>query len=166
MPAYLCRWMNGDVSLVMADDRDDAVIRLDEFGNAEEAELYEIEDLMVDLRLEDDGTLAIAQWGDLTREALMGIAFPHLEAAMHDALDDGEDLDAAGQAGRFLAAVEFERTRLRPVEGQGEEGRQARTEIGREVQSSMGAPAVLIDRLVEAVGTKILEKAKPKGPKN
>jgi hypothetical protein len=158
--------MNGDLSLVMAEDRDDAMIRLDEFGNAEEAELYEIGDLMVDLRLEDDGTLAIAHWGDLTREAIMELAFPHLEAAMHDALDDGEDLDAAGRAGRFRAAVELERTRLRPEEGQSTEGPQARTELGREVQRSMGAPAVLIDRLVEAVGEKILEKAKPKGPAN
>ena len=156
MPAYLCRWMNGDVSIVMAADPEDAVIRLDEFGNADHAELYEIEDLMIDFRLEDDGRLRIQQWGDLTIETLMEKAFPHLNTAIRESLDGGEEVREGVSSERIRAVVELERTRL--LSDEEEEGPQARTEVGREVQQTMGAPAALIDRLSEQVGKKILEE--------
>ena len=35
MPVYLCRWPNGEVSIVQARDKTDAIFRLDEFDNAE-----------------------------------------------------------------------------------------------------------------------------------
>ena len=39
MPLYLRRWPNGDVSVVMARNRTDAIIQLDEFENAEYSEI-------------------------------------------------------------------------------------------------------------------------------
>ncbi len=39
MPLYLCRWPNGDVSVLMARNKTDAIIQLDEFDNADYAEI-------------------------------------------------------------------------------------------------------------------------------
>jgi len=38
MPNFLCRWPNGDLSIVGAADRNAAIIILDEIGDATEAE--------------------------------------------------------------------------------------------------------------------------------
>jgi hypothetical protein len=43
---------------------------------------------------------------------------------------------------------------------------QARSEFGRELQKSLGAPAALMDAISEQVGEKVLKKAKWKGPKH
>ena len=40
---YLCRWPNGEFSLVKADDRNDAVVQLDEWAGAEPAWLVPLE---------------------------------------------------------------------------------------------------------------------------
>lgn len=49
MGLYRCMWPNGEVSFVMAGDKDDAVILLDEFGEAGREMLSKIEngDFMV-----------------------------------------------------------------------------------------------------------------------
>jgi hypothetical protein len=39
VPVYFCRWPNGDLSIVSAPNREEAVVRLDEFGNADGVEL-------------------------------------------------------------------------------------------------------------------------------
>jgi len=36
MPLYLCRWPNGDLSIVYASDEEDAAMRLEEVGDAED----------------------------------------------------------------------------------------------------------------------------------
>jgi hypothetical protein len=35
MPLYLCRWPNGDCSVVWARNKEDAIVELDQVGNAE-----------------------------------------------------------------------------------------------------------------------------------
>lgn len=35
MPLYLCRWPNGDCSVVWARNKQDAIAELDQVGNAE-----------------------------------------------------------------------------------------------------------------------------------
>ena len=39
MPMFMCRWRNGDPSFVFAANEDDAMVQLDEWGNADHAEL-------------------------------------------------------------------------------------------------------------------------------
>ena len=56
---------------------------------------------------------------------------------------------------RIRAAVDHERERLSEGEDEDEKP-QARTELGREVQKSLGAPAALIDAITEQVGERIL----------
>jgi hypothetical protein len=36
MPLFLCRWPNGDCSIVLARTREDAIVELDQVGNAED----------------------------------------------------------------------------------------------------------------------------------
>ena len=163
MPVFLCRWPNGDASIVYAADADDAAILLDEFGNPDEAELHHLENLLVDFRLEDDGTLQAAQWGEATQQEILENAFPHLDAALSEFVHP--DSDPPWDPERVRAAVELERKRGQKKRRRGK-AREARTELGRELQKSLGAPAALIDRLTEQVGEKILERAKPKGPKH
>ena len=51
---YLCRWMNGDVSFVFARTREDATVLLDEWDDAEGAEISKVRDFIVDFRLNDE----------------------------------------------------------------------------------------------------------------
>ncbi len=39
MAVFLCRWPNGDISIVSARNKDDAIVKLDEIGNADHADL-------------------------------------------------------------------------------------------------------------------------------
>ena len=54
---FMCGWMNGDISFVSARTKEDAIVMLDEWDNAEGAEIRQIRDLMVDFRLNDEGDL-------------------------------------------------------------------------------------------------------------
>lgn len=49
MPLFKCEWPNGDVSFVLARDVDDAILRLDEFGDAERPMLTKLSEFMIDL---------------------------------------------------------------------------------------------------------------------
>ena len=65
---FMCRWMNGDVSFVSARTKEDAIVMLDEWDNAEGAEISQIRDFMVDFRLNDEGDLELAEFGESCRE--------------------------------------------------------------------------------------------------
>ena len=60
----MCRWPNGDLSFVCARTKEDAIVMLDEWDNAELAELRQIRDFMVDFRLTDDGELELQAFGE------------------------------------------------------------------------------------------------------
>ena len=52
---YLCRWPNGDFSLVEANTRREALVELDEWDAAHPCQLFPLESCMVDFRLNDQG---------------------------------------------------------------------------------------------------------------
>lgn len=56
----MCRWRNGDVSSLSTRSKEQAIIMLDQWDNAELAELRQIRDFMVDFRLTDKGRKASA----------------------------------------------------------------------------------------------------------
>ena len=60
----MCRWPNGDLSFVSARNKEDAIIMLDEWDNAETAEVRQIQNFMVDFRLTDDGELEFQAFGE------------------------------------------------------------------------------------------------------
>jgi hypothetical protein len=53
MSLYICRWQNGNVSVVSAASRENAICLLDEVGNAEACELFPVKNFMVHFRLRD-----------------------------------------------------------------------------------------------------------------
>jgi hypothetical protein len=64
MPLYLCRWENGDFSIVQAKSKDHALEMLDEIDNAEGLPLYPISDFMAHFRLTDAGTIELEEFGE------------------------------------------------------------------------------------------------------
>jgi hypothetical protein len=60
---YLCRWPNGDFSIVKADDRKTALLELDEWAGAEPAWLTPMEACMIDFRLSDKGEIELTEFG-------------------------------------------------------------------------------------------------------
>jgi|SRR5579864_2768905 len=53
MSIYVCRWPNGDFSVVDAASRKAAIVLLDEVGNAEVADLFRFRRFMVHFQLRD-----------------------------------------------------------------------------------------------------------------
>ena len=70
MPFYLCRWPSGGCSVVLARDRKDAVVKLDEVANAEGCPLIELDDFQAHFHLTDDGELVLEGFGEDTEDAV------------------------------------------------------------------------------------------------
>lgn len=152
MPIFLCRWPNGDVSIVSARNKDDAIEVLDEFDNADYAYISELkEQFLVNFRLNDDDQLELNEFGESTLNEIMETAFPKLEKTR------SEDPAVIRQA------VELERTRLW---GKKKKTKEAKTEIGQRLQKELGAAAVVADRAVEREAREVLKNFKSKNPKH
>ena len=78
MPLYVCRWGNGDFSVVQASDKDHAMEMLDEVANAEGLPLHVIRDFMVHFRLADNGTIELEGFGDDFEDHLADHIYPTL----------------------------------------------------------------------------------------
>ena len=55
---------------------------LDEWDNAEGAEISQIRDFMVDFRLTDEGDLELGEFGESCRDTILENAYPRLLEAM------------------------------------------------------------------------------------
>ena len=165
MPLYLCRWPNGDVSVVMARNKTDAIIQLDEFDNAEYSEISRLNEFLVDFALNDEGRLELAGIGEGTEITIMNTAFPDLEATlMSDELTDMNPDNPEYQR-KVLEAVEWERKRLWDRRKM-KKVREPKTELGKRLQKSMGASTAMVDRWVDEMAEEILEETDEKGPPN
>ena len=158
MAVYLCRWPNGEFSIVSARTKDDAIELLDEWGNAEQASVKRMTDCMFDFRLSDDGQIELGGIGEATEEYIMETCYPELQKAVSAA--EGDDSDVSQR--QIREAVERERTRLwdnqPPV-------KPAATQLGREIQKQLGAPSVVVDRIVRQVASKRLKSKEGEGKK-
>jgi len=83
MPLYICRWQNGDFSVVNARSKEHATILLDEVENADLAELFVIKDFLVNFRLkkevddmEEFIPVELEGFGDATGDALAERVYP------------------------------------------------------------------------------------------
>ena len=163
MAIYLCRWPNGDFSIVNARTRDEAIELLDEWGNAEQALLTRIADCMFDFRLGDNGRIELASIGESTEERIMKACYPDLSEALATAEwdDDGNDHSAAGRK-QVREAVELERTRLWDNQPRAKE---AETGLGREIQNQIGAASVVVNRIVREAAKKRLKSREGEGQK-
>jgi hypothetical protein len=158
MAVYLCRWPNGEFSIVSARTKEDAIELLDEWGNAEQASLTRMTDCMFDFRLTDDGQIELSGIGESTEEYIMEACYPDLQQAL-SATEGGDSDDSQSQ---IRKAVERERTRLwddQPAT------KPAATQLGRDIQKQLGAPSVVVDRIMRRVATKRLKSKEGEGKK-
>lgn len=70
MPVYVYRWPNGDCSVVLAQNEQDAIIKLDEVADADACPIARLEGFQAHFRLTDDGELALESFGEKTDAAI------------------------------------------------------------------------------------------------
>ena len=161
MALFLCRWFNGDCSVVWARNKEDAIVELDQVANPEGCPITQVRTFQVHFALTDRGGLVLERFGEGTKEEIISFAYPLLDRALQDAYGhEGYDsYDSLPPDGRAAIAhtVEQERGRIelgeRPMT-------EPQTELGRDVKSQTDMPTVLIDRLVRQVATKNLKNFK------
>jgi hypothetical protein len=151
MPVYMCRWHSGDISFVSANNKEDAIFKLDEVGNAETCPLIKVPDFMIHLKLEDDGELHLSEdpFGDSTQECVSELAYPVLN-----------ELGAYPSPEQLRQAVERERTRLVPGPAP-----KPQSATGRSVKEFTGAATVVIERLQQRAEAERLKRKKGTKPK-
>ncbi len=156
MPNWLCRWRKGDVTLLNASDEADACVLLDEFDNADQAELHEIGSLMVDLRLNDRGDLELRDLGEQTELEATDLAFPELMEEIHSSGLLELDPESEEYRAKVRPLVEIERTRgfRQPPK----KSKEPAAQVGRAIQQVIQAATATVDRWVEVAAEKILEE--------
>jgi hypothetical protein len=162
---YLCRWPNGEFSLVKADDRNDAVVQLDEWAGAEPSWLVPMETCMVDFRLNDRGEIELAEFGEETTEFIWEKCYPELDQVLssEDVLKHLSGKRSREAANKIRRAVEHERKRLWHSQ---KNGTPAKTALGRELQKRLGTAGAVADHYVQKAANELLrskqgEKGKP-----
>jgi hypothetical protein len=163
MTLYICRWPNGDFSVVSARTKSDAIELLDEWGNAEQASITRMPHCMLDFRLDDNGMIELADIGGATHDLIMQSCYPELDRAFATAEWDesGSGYSTQGQE-QIRKAVELERSRHWDSQPRPKD---AHTALGREIQRQTGAPSVVVDRLVREAAKKRLESKEGEGKK-
>jgi hypothetical protein len=163
MANYLCRWPNGDFSIVNAKTRGDAIEMLDEWGNAEQAILSRMTDCMFDFRLSDNGQMELVDIGESTNDCILETCYPYLDKAFATAEWDDAGLDYSERGRKQIReAVELERTRL---SGSQPPAKEAETEVGREIQKQTGAASVVVNRIVQEAAKRRLKSKEGEGRK-
>ena len=164
MPLFLCRWPNGDCSVVWARTKEDAMIELDQVANPEGCPITLLETFQVHFTLTDRGELVLDGFGEGTKEEMVAFAYPLLDTALQEAYDDADDDGyeslSADRRAAIAHAVEQERSRIELDETQTPE---PLTELGRDLKHHTDMPTVLIDRMVRQGATKTLKTFKGRG---
>jgi len=157
---YLCRWPNGDFSLVAANTRREALVELDEWDAAHPCQLFPLESCMVDFRLNDQGEIELKQFGEDTEDLIWEISYPKLHACLLGVMliDGGEPSAKVRQSIR--KAVQHERERLwrnQPAHPQAE------TEVGKTLQKQLRTTGPVADHYVQEMANRILRSKDDKG---
>ena len=155
---FLCRWPNGDFSVVKASSKDEAIELLDEIGNAEGSPVTPINDnFMVHFVLTDDGDFELQELGEETGELIMKRAYPVLDEARMSSLDKSDT--ERTEIIRRAVAKERERVVEKRV-------KTPKTLLGQDLKGMMDAPTRKIDRIVDEETAKSLKGFKGKGKAN
>ncbi len=134
---------------------------LDEWGDAEVAELRQVQDLMLDFSLTDDGELVFQEFGEGCLEDIWDRAYPVLSEAKRNAPANGAGEITSRGKDAIRNAVQTEKQRLVGKKT----GKAADTELGKSVQARLGAPAVLVNRYVKQAAAEVLKKTPTSGRK-
>jgi len=148
MPVFLCRWPNGDCSVVSARTEAEAIEHLDEVANAEGCPITQLSHLQLHFTLTDEGRLALEGMGEATEDDIFEFCYPELDRAL--ALGS----DVAGSVNR-------ERNRV-PVTDAADLKAPA-TELGQTAKRQLDMPTSLVDRIVSSATKQRLKSFKPRG---
>lgn len=110
MPLYLCRWPNGDCSVVQARNRRRAIIQLDEIDAPDDAELSELPEFAVTFQLGPDGYLSLKQVEEETEGEIVRLAYPLVDAAWQ--VPDDDPVSSLAWDAQMAAAVGREYARI------------------------------------------------------
>lgn len=158
---YMCRWPNGDLSFVSAQTKEDAIIKLDDWDDAEGAEISQIRNFMVDFRLNDEGELELNEFVQSCRDSILEKAYPRLLSVMRAAPMTPVGAPTEEGTAMIRSAVKEERTRPpKPARLP-----QPATEAAKTLQKKMGASAAYANRAVEEMASNVLNKAPDTGRK-
>ncbi len=164
MPLFLCRWSNGDCSVVWARNKADAIVELDQVANPEGCPITQVQTFQVHFTLTDRGELVLDGFGEGTKEEMRSFAYPLLDKALQDACSDadsdGYEILSEDRRAAIAHAVEQERSRIQLDETP---TKAPLTELGRDLKNQTDMPTVLIDRMVRQGATKTLKKFKGRG---
>jgi len=94
VPLFICRWQNGDFSAANAPSKQEAIVLLDEVGNADVCEIFTVKNFMVHFHLKQEvddldqslpvgleGPATLQRAGVLSRGSLTSQARPHIRNA-------------------------------------------------------------------------------------
>ena len=84
MPLFLCPWPNGDCSVVSASNNEDAIVELDQVGNAEGCPIVPLQPFQAHFVLTDRGELTLEALGQGVGQEMLSRAYPRLENALSD----------------------------------------------------------------------------------
>ena len=164
MPLFLCRWPNGDCSVVWASNEEDAIVQLDQVGNAEACPIVRLPAFQAHFVLTDRGELAIEALGEGAGQDIVSRAYPLLDRALTDAYDDGEydsyETLPPSRRAAIAAAVAAERDR---IAGDRPDPAEPDTALGRDVKKQTDVPTVLVDRIVRDAATMKLKRFRGRG---
>lgn len=152
--AYLCRWPNGDFSIVGASTKREAILALDEWAGAHPSQVHALSSFKADFRLTDEGEIELTEFGEETSDLIWETCYPDLRDLIHDdaVTDMAGGFRPEGRE-RVLKAVTHERERLwnnQPVDT-------PKTELGKRIANSLGTSAVVADHHAENLTQRILE---------
>lgn len=153
---YLCRWPNGEFSVVGAESKRDAMIQLDEWAAADESWIVPLNTFMVDFTLDDLGRIGLGEFGEETEHLIRHHCYPELEAVLtHDDVVRKTSGDYSPDAKQKIKqAVQHERTRLwndQPT------GLDASTEIGKQIQARLGTTGTVANHYVKVAAKNLLK---------
>lgn len=152
MPMWLCRWPNGDCSVVLAESEQDAIAKLDEVGNAEGCPVTLLPECQINFHLTDTGELLLEGLGEETADSIWSRCYPILDAALPD---ESPEQWTAEQRQAVRQAVIEERQRVAP-----DATPEPATELGRDMKKMLGAPTVVVDGIVSREAGEALKKLK------
>lgn len=164
MPLFQCRWPNGGCSVVWAPRKEDAIVTLDQVGNAEACPLTQVRAFQVHFVVNEQGELMLDALGEGTEEEIVSCTYPVLDQALSDAYGDEvydsyETLPPDRRAA-IATAVETERRR---IAGDRTPMAEPLTEIGRDLKTQTDVPTILVDRIVRHVAKTKLKGFRSRG---
>jgi hypothetical protein len=153
MALFLCRWENGDFSVVQASNRELAIEMLDEVANAEGMPVYQISNFMAHFQLTDEGVVEFECFGEQFEKHVRKCVHPvlgKLSVSPYDA--------APEERAQIKEAIELERSRVSASPAP-----EPDTELGKQIKAQTDFPTSVINRHVHTEARKLLRKSKPKG---